>query len=94
MRNGPQIRIRLHRLASNTVDDRSPLGGRRLYIDRTGQRIAVRMLGIVLISDCRRSTTYRMKQPCERRLIWTIPRLTERGQRGSVYQDVMELFGR
>ena len=41
--------VRLHRLASKTVDHGSPLGGRRLYIDRIGKRIAVRMFGIVLI---------------------------------------------
>jgi hypothetical protein len=41
--------VRLHRLPSNTLDERSPLGRRRLYINRIGRRIAVRMFGIVFI---------------------------------------------
>ena len=31
------------------MHDRTPFGGRRLYIDRTGQRIAIGMFVIVLI---------------------------------------------
>jgi hypothetical protein len=49
LRTGSMRNVCLHRLASNAVDDRSPLGGRRLYIDRIRRRIAVRMFGIVLI---------------------------------------------